>query len=112
MQCTCELNGTATLVGHWTQEDIDALNRAGSVWASIQDGYGFAQLEMGEFSLKERTVPISGTPNGLPGIALQAAWNDWFYQYAKNQDPQVHQELIRRMAEGNLSVFLYFQEEN
>ena len=112
MQCTCELNGTATLVGHWTQEDIDALNRAGRVWASIQDGYGFEQLEMDEFSLKERTVPISGTPNGLPGIALRAAWNDWFYQYAKNQDPQVHQELIRRMAEGNLSVFLYFQEEN
>lgn len=112
MQCTSELHGTATLVGTWSQEAMDALNQVGEIWASITDGYGFEQLDMGTFSPQAQTVSISGSPNGSPGIALWAAWSDWFYQTAKEQAPKEHQALIRYMAEEHLSLFLYFLEEN
>ena len=112
MQCTSELHGTATLVGTWSQEAMDALNQVSEIWASITDGYGFEQLDMGTFSPETHTVPISGSPNGIPGIALWGAWSDWFYQTAKEQAPKEHQALIRHMAEEHLSIFLYFLEEN
>ncbi len=112
MQCTSELHGTATLVGTWSQEAMDALNQVGEIWSSITDGYGWDQLSMGTFSPEQQTVPISGSPNGLAGSALWAAWNDWFYKAAKEKAPEAHQALIRHMAEKHLSLFLYFLEEN
>ncbi|MGN0136447.1 hypothetical protein [Anaerotignum sp.] len=99
MQCTCELRGTATLIGSWTKEAIDCLNLVIDKRCDYTDGYGFNIIKMDSFSEETLTMEMFGEPNGSPGGALQIAWEYCFKKCSK-EAPEIHEDLIRMMAQN------------
>lgn len=112
MQNTCEISGTATLIGNWSQEAIDCFNEAASLWGGITDGYGFEVLCIDSFESAQASASISGQPNGSPSCCVDGAWDDWFYAHCKDEAPELHARLAKLMAQNGLSVFLYFLAED
>lgn len=114
MQLTNELNGTATLIGDWTDKAMECLNIVGNHWQTITDGYGFYYLSFDrDFSEDNQTVDIDGNPDGMSGTALQYAFDDWEdFRNCKGVDPIIYNELLRLMAENSLSIFFYIFEES
>lgn len=112
MQNTCEVSGTATLIGNWSQEAIDCFNEAASLWGSITDGNGFEVLCIDDFESAQASVSMSGEPNGLPSCCIDGEWHDWFYAHCKGEAPELHARLAKLMAQDGLSVFLYFLAED
>ena len=106
-------DGTLTLVGNWTAEDVDLVNQVVKSWAF--NGYG---LCCGPFSVDDRENPFFGDGawdfyNVLDSIP------EWTEQWIEHPKPgtdhplarETYEALIRAMAEKDLHILVTFTEE-
>ena len=119
MQNKLDMEGTATLIGNWTNDSIKDLNVIFGFFDRVSDDSGFNPLVFhSDFASDELTARISGEPNA----SLKWELAEWGFYTLQEGLKSMHEDnkfniahldnLLRSMKEGQLLIFFYYLEES
>lgn len=105
-------NGTLTLVGPWTESDIDALTPLLKIWESFEYGLFCS----GPLSLENRSVGFQGIGrwNFSETLCLYDEWTRKQIEARKADSPltaEAYPDLVERMHAGGLTLLLSFLDQ-